>query len=40
MKQKKDLLHALQTEKPFLIQPTKTQRGGFLETLLASIVCH
>ena len=37
MKQKNGLLHALQMEKSFHIKPTKTQSGGFLGTLLASI---
>ena len=37
MKQKKDLRHALQMEKAVHIKPTKTQSGGFLGTLLASI---
>ena len=37
MKQKNDLLNALQMEKAVHIKPTKTQRGGFLGTLLASI---
>ena len=37
MKQKNYLLHALQIEKVFPKQPTKTQRGGFFDTLLASL---
>ena len=36
-KQKQDLLNALQTDGSVQIRPTKTQRGGFLGTLLASI---
>ena len=36
-KQKQDLLNALQTGGSVQIRPTKTQRGGFLGTLLASI---
>ena len=36
MKQKKDLLNALQMEKAVHIKPTKTQTGGFLG-FLASI---
>ena len=37
MKQKNDLLNALQMEKAFHIKPTNAQTGGFLGTLLASI---
>ena len=37
MKQKKDILNALETECGVNIKPTKTQMGGFLGTLLASI---
>ena len=37
LKQRKDLLNALQMEKYFAIKPTKTQTGGFLGTLLGSI---
>ena len=37
MKQKKDVLHALQTGSGVHIKPSKTQKGGFLGTLLASI---
>ena len=40
MKQKKDVLNALQMEKAFHIKPTKTQTGGFLGSLLASIGIH
>ena len=36
-KQKKDILNALQTGSGVNIKPTKTQTGGFLGTLLASI---
>ena len=36
-KQKKDILDALQSGSGVLIKPTKTQSGGFLGTLLASI---
>ena len=36
-KQKKDILDALQSGSGVRIKPTKTQSGGFLETLLASI---
>ena len=36
-KQKKDLLHLLQSGSGVRIIPTKTQSGGFLGTLLASI---
>ena len=36
-KQKKDILNALQTGSGVNIRPTKTQTGGFLGTLLASI---
>ena len=35
--QKKDILKALQTGNELVIRPTKTQSGGFLGTLLASI---
>ena len=35
--QKKDILKALQTGNGLVIRPTKTQQGGFLGTLLASI---
>ena len=35
--QKKDILKALQTGNGLVIRPTKTQSGGFLGTLLASI---
>ena len=35
--QKKDILKALQTGNRLVIRPTKTQQGGFLGTLLASI---
>ena len=35
--QKKDILNALQTGKGLVIKPTRTQQGGSLETLLASI---
>ena len=35
--QKKDILKALQTGNGLVIRPTKTQKDGFLETLLASI---
>ena len=37
MKQKKDILNALETGCGVNIKPTKTQTGGFLGTLLASI---
>ena len=37
MKQKRDILNALQTGSGVHIKPTKTQSGGFLGTLLASI---
>ena len=37
MKQKKDILNALQTGSGVHIKPSKTQKGGFLSTLLASI---
>ena len=37
MKQKKDVINALQMEKAVHIKPTKTQTGGFVGTLLASI---
>ena len=37
MKQKKDILDALQSGSGVRIKPTKTQSGGFLGTLLASI---
>lgn len=37
MKQKKDILNALQSGSGVHIKPTKTQSGGFLGTLLASI---
>ena len=37
MKQKKDILNALQTGSGVHIKPTKAQTGGFLGTLLASI---
>ena len=36
-KQKKDILDALQSGSDVVIKPTKTQSGGFLGTLLASI---
>ena len=36
-KQKKDILNALQTGSGVHIKPSKTQKGGFLGTLLASI---
>ena len=35
--QKKDTLNALQTGNGLVVRPTKTQQGGFLGTLLASI---
>ena len=35
--QKKDILKSLQTVNGLVIRPTKTQQGGFLGTLLASI---
>ena len=35
--QKKDILNAVQTGNGLVIRPTKTQQGGFLGTLLASI---
>ena len=35
--QKKDILNALQTGSGVVIKPTKTQQGGFLGTLQASI---
>ena len=35
--QKRDILKALQTGNVLIIRPTKTQQGGFLGTLLASI---
>ena len=35
--QKKDILKSLQTGNGLVIRPTKTQSGGFLGTLLASI---
>ena len=35
--QKKDILNALHTGNGLVIRPTKTQQGGFLGTLLASI---
>ena len=37
MKQKKDILNAIQTGSGVHIKPTKKQSGGFLNTLLASI---
>ena len=37
MKQKKDILNAIQTGSAVHIKPSKTQKGGFLSTLLASI---
>ena len=37
MKQKKDILDALKSGSGVRIKPTKTQSGGFLGTLLASI---
>ena len=37
MKQKKDILNAIQTGSGVHIKPTKKQSGGFLSTLLASI---
>ena len=37
MKQKQDILNALQSGGSVHIKPTKTQSGGFLGTLLASI---
>ena len=36
-KQKKDILTALQSGSGVIVKPTKTQSGGFLGTLLASI---
>ena len=36
-KQKKQILNSLQTGGQIIIKPTKTQQGGFLGTLLASI---
>ena len=36
-KQKKDILEALQSGSGVVMKPTKTQSGGFLSTLLASI---
>ena len=36
-KQKKDILNALQSGSGVVVKPTKTQSGGFLGTLLASI---
>ena len=36
-KQKKDILNALQTGSGVHIKPTKTQSGGFLSTLLATL---
>ena len=36
-KQKQDILKALKEDKDVLIKTTKTQTGGFLGTLLASI---
>ena len=36
-KQKKDILEALQSGSGVVVKPTKTQSGGFLGTLLASI---
>ena len=36
-KQKKDILDALQSGSGVVVKPTKTQSGGFLGTLLASI---
>ena len=36
-KQKKDIIEALQSGSGVVIKPTKTQSGGFLGTLLASI---
>lgn len=36
-KQKQQILGTLQTENGVVIKPTKTQSGGFLGTLLASI---
>ena len=36
-KQKKDILNALQSGSGVFVKPTKTQSGGFLGTLLASI---
>ena len=35
--QKRDILNALQTGNGLVIRPTKTQQGGFVGTLLASI---
>ena len=35
--QKKDILNALQSGGQLVIKPTRTQQGGFLGTLLASI---
>jgi len=35
--QKKDILNALQPGNGLVIRPTRTQQGGFLGTLLASI---
>jgi len=37
MKQKKDILEAVQSGSGVRIKPTKKQSGGFLGTLLASI---
>ena len=37
VKQKKDILDALQSGSGVVVKPTKTQSGGFLGTLLASI---
>ena len=36
-KQARDLIKSINKRIPFQIFPTKTQRGGFLDTLLASI---
>ena len=35
--QKKDILNALQSGGQLVIKPTRTQQGGFLGTLVASI---
>ena len=36
-KQRQDILNALQTGGQLVVKPTKTQQGGFLSTLLASV---
>ena len=38
--QKKNILNALQSGGKLIIKPTRTQQGGFLGTLLASIGVH